>query len=145
MYGAQKWNRMANAPGMKQRIAPTMQVFFILSESALRVTFKNITWNWNLTIGPAHISYYVWVISVSKLMLWFQNSLTSAKHKNFAYLKFNPHAHIMNHFGDVQPWKYRCKYGNKQQKHHHWVEDCSQKVLLFGKQCTQNIAEVEES
>lgn len=145
MYGAQKWNRMAHVPGMKHSIAPTMQVFFISSESGLLVTFKNITWNWNLTIGLAHISYYESVISVSKFMLWFQISLTSAKHKNFAYLKFNPHAHIMNHFGDVQPWKYRCKYRNKQRKHHHWVEDCSQKVLLFGKQCTQNVAEVEES
>ena len=145
MYGAQKWNKMAQTPGARHRMVPKLQVFFILSDSGLRVTLRYNIWNWNLTISLAHISCHVWVSSVSTITLWFQMHLTSAKRKHFAYLKFNPHAHIMNQFGDVQPCKYRRAYANKQQWHHHWVEDCSQKVLIFGKQCRQNIAEVEAS
>jgi hypothetical protein len=42
MYGAQKWNKMAKAPGAKQKMAPKLQVFFILSDSGLRVTLRYI-------------------------------------------------------------------------------------------------------
>jgi hypothetical protein len=41
MYGAQKWNMMAQIPGVEERMTPKMQVFFIFSVSGLRVTLRN--------------------------------------------------------------------------------------------------------